>query len=690
MADAAENTAAAEDEEVELPSLSDCVAMYDAWDDQTKDSRKLARRDREYYDNVQWSRDDVDRLKLRRQPITTNNEIAPVIDTILGEEIAKRVDPVARPRTPQHEDSARAATDALRFVKQQQELDSVKTAVAKSVFVEGIGGALKGIEDDGFGELVHKLTHIEYDRLVWDPQSRAPDFSDAAYVGIIIWRDIEDAIDDYPDKEAELRGALASEIGGTDDDTADTPRGWTDAKRKRVKIFELYNHIGDNWYRADLTKSAFLREPEKTAYLDESKQRSVCPLILVSVKVDRDGARYGLVRAFISPQDAINKRESKTLHLLNTKQVLAERDSVLDPQKAQLELAKPDGYVEVEPGALTENRFVVQTNSELASGHIALMQEARRSFERLTPASSQMQDLPVSASGRAILARQQAASRELGLWFDALRSWLRRVHIIDWLCVRQYWPEEKWLRVTDDQELNGYRFVALNRKVTRAQRMQDLLDKGTEPQQALSIAAGNMAPLVTMQVQQQMQAMQVPQEQQQQAALILILRSPIMQQVVTENQVDQMMVDIIIDETPESAVIEQEEFETFADLGKYLLVPGGMDPREFAKIIVRLSQFREKREVLAALDKGPDPQQQQLQQQAQSTQLAQAQANVAVSQTQAQLNAARAAHEKTSTQIEGASAPSEIQKNQAAAMHDAATAGARVGGAFGGIGNGPS
>ena len=667
--------------EVELPSLTQRIDWVDDWEEKTREARRLSRLDRQYYDNVQWTSEEVDKLKERKQPILTKNRIARKINFIRGEEIKKRVDPACYPRTPQHEDAARAATDALRFVEEEQDFDHVRSAVLLNVLVEGMGGALKEVEQNDDGTFAHRLRHVEWDRLLYDPHSRASDFSDAKYLGLVVWMDLDDAVIDYPDVEDELQSALAKDIGGHDDTTEDVPRRWADRKRKRVKIVELYFRVGKDWYRSIFTHGADLEEPARTVYLDEKKQRSVCPLKMVSCHVDSECNRYGVVRPLISPQDEINKRSSKALHLLSVRSVVAERDSVRDPDKFMAELAKPDGFAEVEPGRLADGSVQIQSGAELAGAQLSLLQEAKADIDTIGPSSATLPEIPASSSGRAFMARQQAASQELGPVFDALRRWTKQIFELDWLCIRQFWTEEKWLRVTDDQELNGYRFAALNRKMTRATRMQELMQKQVPLPKALETAAGDMAPLISAIAQQQVQALgQVPPGQQQQALVALILRHPMMQEMITENQVEQMQVDIVIDEAPETAIIEQEEFSKLTEFAG-MVVPLRPDMAPLlAKMIVKASQLRNKREILQELEKPPDQQQAQMQQQQQQLAMAQAQAGVQATQSMAQLNAAKAASEQAKTQIAGAKTPSEIEKNQASAMRDAAHAGATAGG----------
>ena len=94
----------------DLPSHKTRVEWFEAWEDKASKSLEDQRRDRAYYDGIQHTREELDELKNRHQPAITANYIARKINFILGEEIKKRVDPVARPRTPNHEDDARAAS----------------------------------------------------------------------------------------------------------------------------------------------------------------------------------------------------------------------------------------------------------------------------------------------------------------------------------------------------------------------------------------------------------------------------------------------------------------------------------------------------------------------------------------------------------------------------------------------------
>lgn len=599
-------------------------------------------------------------------------------------------------------------TDALRYVEEQQKFDQAKSAVAKNVFIEGYGGALKEIEQcdygDGQFEYKHKLRHVEWDRLFYDPHSRALDFSDAKYKGIVAWLDLDDALAAHPDAADAINAALSRDIGEPGSTTEDTPRKWVDRKRKRVKIVEMYFRIGQDWYRSTFTQGADLEPPTKTEFLDEKKRRSLCPLVMTSCYVDQEGNRYGVVRQLISPQDEINKRASKALHLLSVNQAFGSEGSVENETEFAKALGRPDGtYFGMEPGWKQRGDVEIIRGGDLAQGHIALMQQSIADIDSVGPSAANMPELPDSASGRAFLARQQAAAQEMGTAFDSLRSFTLSVFELDYYCIRQWWTEEMWLRVSDDQELTGYRFVALNREMTRGERFAELQQKGAPLPKALEAAAGHYTPIIMTAVQKQqaelMQRAQMlgqPAPQGDDVVLQMIASHPLMAEAIKENDVESLLMDIVIDEAPETAVLAQEEFQTLTDLLPTVVQARPDMAPKMVELVIKASQLPNKRELLEQMTKGPDPQQLQMQQAAQALQMEGVKAGIEVQKSQAALNQARAAGEQAKPQIagaemqlererlaqSGAKVPSEIAKNEAQAMSQAASAGERIGGGF--------
>jgi hypothetical protein len=166
----------------------------------------------------------------------------------------------------------------------------------------------------------------------------------------------------------------------------------------------------------------------------------------------------------ISPQDEINKRRSKSLHLLNSNQILYEEGVVDDLEKARAEAARPDGVIKIAPGGLAEQRFQFRERVDLAAGHIQLLQEAKAEIDMMGPNASMQGEAGESASGRAIMASQQGGMIEMGDLLDNLRHFDKRVYRMVWNRIRQYWTGQKWIRITDDER--NIRFAAINKPAT--------------------------------------------------------------------------------------------------------------------------------------------------------------------------------------------------------------------------------
>ncbi len=643
--------------DVELPTLEEMLELYETAAEAAVENNKLCRIDRDNYDGKQWTAEDLQKLAEKNQPPTVKNRIAKKVNFTLGEEIAKRISPVAKPRTPKHEDDHRAMTDALRYVADEQRFDQVRSAVFKDMLIYGMGGAIKSY-DAATGK--HTLTHVQWDRIVRDPHSRTLNCSDALHFDIVVWMDLAEALRKFSGAKNAIKNAVDNNdsAGSSDGTTDDTPRNWIDRKRQRVKVVEHYQLVGDDWYCASIAGRELVKKPARTDIMDEKGEHSVCPFTVAICYLDQDGNPYGLVRGLISGQEWLNKLSSKVLYQLSVKSVVAERDVIRNPKRFMQNLAKPDGYSEVEPGALVDGRIQVQSGTELAAALVNLMEQAKQDIDTIGPSASMLPGAPAT-SGREVLARSKAASQELGSAFDSLRDWSLAVFVLDWLCVRQRWTDEKWLRVTDDHETSGYRFVGLNRQMSRAERLQELLKKDPPPQlsRALDLAAGDDARTVLAQATQiiQVRAQQQPGQPQdpkqtEQQVVALVMRHPLMTDVMTiANKASEIDVDIVLDDAPDTAILAEEQFETLTKIAPAVMQARQDMAPKIVRMMIQASSLPDKREILTEWDKPPDKQAQQMQQAQQQLAIQQLQQQVALLTAQvtktnadAQLSAAKA------------------------------------------------
>lgn len=558
-------------------NITALVRDYESAEQASQDAREESSKARDYYDGRQLTADQIKELKRRKQPIVIENLIRPKVDYLCGLERQTRTDPKAYPRTAAHEDDANAATDALRYVADDEDFDIKRSSVFQNMLVEGFGG-VEVTHKRVRGGLDPKITLLDWDRLFFDPHSSRPDFSDAEYMGFVTWMDLAKAKRRWPDAAAVLDATIGKGTSDLFDTYEDKPRwaNWSDTNRKRVRIVTIYKLVDEVWHRGVFTLSGELEPLAPSPYLDEEGNPENA-MIIQSAFVDRDNDRYGLVRDFMTLQDEVNKRRSKFLHLSNSRQIRLSPAAGMSANQARAEINRPDGVLIAEQGDIE----VIGTG-DMAAGHFNLLAEAKQAIQAVGPNATMQGKSGQDQSGRAILALQQGGMTEIAPLLDNLRHFNIRVFRTLWNRIRQFWTAERWVRVTDDEK--NVRFVGMN--TTR----------------------GNLAAL---KVRDALKAGKIDQQQAMEFAMQL-QADPAMAQPA--NVIAELDVDIQIDEVANAPTLQFEQFDQLTKLAP--MTPPQFMPTMF-EMLVEASSLRNKdklREILEqAKSQGPDPMQQQMQ-----------------------------------------------------------------------------
>lgn len=574
--------------------VTQLVRMFEEAEEATREAREQSERDRDYYDGKQWTDSERRRLEARKQPVVTYNRIQRKVDFLSGLEKQQRKDPKAFPRTPKDEDAADAATDAIRFACDDCEWDDTRSAAWDSLLVEGTGAVMVGVKK-GRNGYDPDIIPVPWDRFFYDPTSSRTDFDDARYMGIVTWYDLTEAQRKWPQGKDALEASLQHDRDTETYDDKPKHNHWADYKRRRVRVIELY-HKDEQWTRCVFTFGGYLEPKAPSPYLDEDGEPEN-PIKARSLYVDRDNNRYGAVRVLISPQDEINKRRSKGLHLITMRQVRASRTVAEDPEEIRREMAKPDGIVLAEDG-----EFEILPTNDMAAANLQLLQEAKNEIDLLGANAALAGKNENDMSGRAILAQQQGGMVEVARMFDRLRSLSIDVYRAVWNRIRQVWPEERWIRVTDDER--NMRFVGLNQKVT-VRMLAEEVAQGD--QKAMQKAAQIVGPQV---MQAYMQG-----DQQAQMALGLFVQQYGDQVVEVRNAVNELDVDIVIDEGMDTPTVQAEQFDAIVKMLP-ALGPMAQSPQMIATVI-EASQLRNKDKLLQMIEEmqaapPPDPRAEQM------------------------------------------------------------------------------
>lgn len=409
---------------------------------------------RRYYHGSQWTAKQIETLRKRNQPAMTFNRIARKIDAVIGLVERLRQQPKAYPRTPQHQQGSDLATAVLRYVLDQQSWKEKSPQTALSGAVDGIGGIEIEMEQGDQGDPEVGFAVVDVENFFYDPRSYQPNFEDARYLGVGKWVDEDTAKQMFPDVDA-------SQLTGNDFEltsNSDREMKWfsTDGVVNRLRIVDIWYRHNGGWCWAVFTGAAILMEGQ-SPYKDE-KGKAFSKYLMFSGNIDQDGDRYGFIRNMKSAQDGINARQSKMQHILASRRLMISHGAVDDIEKIRAEWARPDGVV-MTNRPVNEGIRADDQSFDFA-GWSKMLELNLAEIENFGPNPALIGQGIENKSGRAIALLQQAGMAELGPYILAYKGWKLRVYRALWNCVQQFWQAERWIRVTDDENLA--QFVQIN------------------------------------------------------------------------------------------------------------------------------------------------------------------------------------------------------------------------------------
>lgn len=499
---------------------------------------------RHYYHGDQLSPKELEVLKKRGQPATIRDKAARKINGVVGLLERLKQDPKAYPRTPKHEEGAEVATSCVRYVLDTNNWDALTAAETRDGAVNGIFGIELGIMEGDQGDPDISLEETDNDTFFYDPRSYRYDFSDARYMGVGKWIDLDVAKEMAPDKAEELDALVSRSPGVESTQQQDRELKWIDSNEKRIFLVEHWYVKGGEWRWCIYVDNTELAKGE-SPFFDE-KGKTICRYIMGSVNVDHDGDRYGYIRQLKTLIDELNALVSKRAHLINMRRIIAEVGAVDDVDTARREAVRADGYLEVNPN----KRFEFDDQSRIANiQHInEAIAEVKTEIENFGPNPALIGQGIENKSGRAIALLQQAGIAELGPGIISFRDWKIRVYRAVWNAIRKHWTAQRWIRVTDEE--GAPRFMGLNVMQVNEMGMPSLMSVGQDGQP------------------------------------------------MAQGGIDELDVDIMIDEGPDTLNVMQDTFETLQALAQngaqvppdVLIMASNLPASEKKKILERMEK----------------------------------------------------------------------------------------------------
>lgn len=460
-----------------------------------------------YKDGDQWSDQDKEIVEARGQKATVYNEIKPAIDWLVGTEKRTRVDYAILPRRKEESEVAEIKTKLLKYLADTCKVGFARSLAFEDAVISGVGYLDHGIRSDESEEPLY----VDYEdwRNVWDDShAKQRDCSDGRYQFRSKVVDYDVAVAMFPERADCIRLAL-NQGGSTiedeyvefginpdEDDLSETGDALEqDNQRDRVRLVsceykipskvkvmrggqELGTLNGAIYDQTDANQ-AYLIEQGHASLFDAVKMVmwkmifcgnsvlqnsrriyrhqyfSLVPIYAYKKKLDN--TPYGAVKNTIDPQDDLNKRHSKALFILSTKQSLVQKNAIDDHDAFVEERDRPDGHMIVNDIGGVD----IREDRGLAREHVMLMDQDRKFIESISGVTDEARGIETNAtSGVAMRSREQQAHVTTAELFDNYRFAFQLSGEIQLSLIEQFYTKEKVVRIAGDKGVAE--FVEIN------------------------------------------------------------------------------------------------------------------------------------------------------------------------------------------------------------------------------------
>lgn len=457
------------------------------------DNRLQMAMDADYYDGEQWDPDDAAVLDSRGQMPLVFNEVAPMVDWLIGTERRTRVDWRVLPRTEDDVDLADVKTKTLKYVSDINHVAFNRSRAFADSVKSGVGWVDDGARDDPTKDILYSK-YEDWRNCLHDSSGYDLDGEDERYRFRWRWVDADIAEMMFPQRVAQIRRSVVD--AGTMDEAEDDfylgesiQRGgsmyassagvYGEASRRRIRLIECQFRMpaqvkivaegpmkGAHFTASDVSLAEYLAN-NPAAIIDRVMMRmhvavfTETDLLALSessyrhnrfsltpiwcYRRGKDRLPYGVIRRVRDIQKDLNKRASKALFMLNTNQIIADEGAVKDTNVARDEADRPDGYIEKRSG----KEFTIRRDTDAATGQIQMMTLDANTIQRSVGVNNENLGRQTNAvSGEAIKARQLQGSVSTTEPFDNLRFAIQVQGEKQLSLVEQFYTEEKVIRLT--------------------------------------------------------------------------------------------------------------------------------------------------------------------------------------------------------------------------------------------------
>jgi hypothetical protein len=513
--------------------------------------RTNAVNDFEFYEGTMWSSDEIKELQDRGQAPIVENEIKPIIDKLEGQYVSQktRIGFVGR-NFPQDEQLGDTLSDLALYVQQQTDYEYEEKDSFKDGTKCGFGVLEAAIDQNGYKPKI-LLRHEDCLSIYPDPFSKRYDWSDAEFISRAKWVSKVTVNSKYPDKSELIAGALNTDLI-TNSIPTFKKENYYDNKNERVRLIET-------WYKT--------YEKRKYAYTEGGLQ-DVSKIAKKSLK--------GL--------QVVEKTVMKMkMAVWCVGGVLESGDSPYDHDMFPFIPFFVDRKKSGEPVGIV--RALKDPNSEInkrRSKALHQMSTNQALFEQNAVADKDILRTEI-ARPDGLLEYKKGYKFELNNNIDLAQTQMALLQ-----------ESKGAIKRIAGQDLGFAQEVRSNSQLQRKQQMEDIVVVPVfdNLRRTRKIVAKHIYELIKQFYDEEM-VFNVTDDQKK-AKMVTVDQT--MMQKIKESECD-----IIVEEMPETTTIHQEQFQLITDMLKSMNLPPSLS-MSLMPIMVRMSQLRDKEEILKAFE----------------------------------------------------------------------------------------
>ena len=461
----------------------------------------LAKKYDRFYCGEQWDSGDAKKLADEGRPALTINTILSTVNTVLGEQTAKRAEMNFKPRSNGNEDTATALTKVVMQIGDNNKLDWVESQVFSDGLIQDRGyfDVRINFDDSIQGEV--EITSLDPLDVLIDVDAKEYDPKTWNEVITTRWLSLDQIEGTYGEKIADSLQALAvgGDVYGGDSvavednkfgDSASfdlTDDGATDKTIRSVRVVERQHRrmCMSEWFIDPQTGD--MRPVPET--WDDTKrqefgqefglfiQKRLAPRVRWTVSADkillhdewspyktftvvpyfsyfRRGKPFGMVKNLISPQEQLNKISSQELHIVNTTANsgwITEEGSLVNMTNEDLTERGAETGLHIVHARGTAPPSKIQPN-QIPTGIDRITQKAAHNIKEISGVSDAMLGYEsAEVSGVALKSKQQRGQIQIQVPLDNLARTRHMLAEKILELVQQFYVEERLIQITNPE-----------------------------------------------------------------------------------------------------------------------------------------------------------------------------------------------------------------------------------------------